>query len=114
MRIAFILLSLFFLSVAPTFSQQTGTPAERLAIKMADKMKDSLDLSVVQRAGVYNINMQLHIKKMEARRIYTDRGMLGTVMQQIENTRDSLYREVLTDDKFLLYRQKKRSLISAQ
>lgn len=95
---------------------QTGSPllpAETLSNKIADKMKDTLGLTQQQRNQVFAINMQLHQQKQAARQQYTNRDALQAAVQQIERARDSLYQAVLPNEKYLLYRQKKRTLISA-
>jgi hypothetical protein len=88
------------------------TPAENLANHIAQKMKDSLALSEVQKNQIYTLNMQLSNLKTAARQQYTGTDSLGRGLQRIENTRDSLYSTVLTEQQMLLYRQKKRNLVS--
>ncbi|MBS1578290.1 MAG: hypothetical protein JST29_01465 [Bacteroidetes bacterium] len=88
------------------------TPAEQLANKIAQRMKDTLSLSDAQKTQLYNINMQLHQQKMNVRQQYQGSDYLTYNIQRVENTRDSLYRTVLADDKYLLYKQKKRTLVS--
>jgi hypothetical protein len=97
--------------MAQTSSQPS--PAETLSNRIADKMKDTLDLTLQQRNHVFAINMQLHQQKQAARQQFTNGDALQVAVQQIERTRDSLYQAVLSNEKYLLYRQKKRTLISA-
>jgi len=92
---------------------QTGSGAE-VAARIADRMKDSLLLSTVQRDSVYAINLRLHTQKMAARQQYTEMEALRQAIQQVENTRDGLYRPVLGEEKYQLYKQKKSALISNQ
>jgi len=96
------------------FAQQS--PAEEIADKIAKKMKDSLQLTTAVQSQLYNVNLQLHGQKMAVRQQYAASSDTLTMMiQRVENTRDSLYRAVLQDeDKYLLYKQKKRNLISNQ
>lgn len=90
-----------------------NNPAEQVATTIAQKMKDSLLLSDAQRGQIYGINIRLHEQKMQARQQHAnDRALIGKGLQQVENTRDSLYQGVLTAEQCLLYQQKKRSLIS--
>lgn len=86
----------------------------QIATKIADRMKDSLELSASQRESVYAINMQLAAQKDAARQASTDRKLVGRQLQRIENTRDSLFRPVLGEEKYLLYKQKKKGLINNQ
>ena len=90
---------------------QTG-PGVEVASRIADRMKDSLLLSNLQRDSVYAINLKLHTQKMAARQQYAEPEALRQAIQAVENARDSLYRPVLGEEKFLLYQQKKRNLIS--
>lgn len=88
-------------------------PAELLASRIADRMRDSLSLSAGQRTSIYTINMQLHERKMNVRQQHASApGEWGALIQRIENTRDSLYRPLLGEEKYLLYRQKKHNLVT--
>ncbi len=82
-------------------------------LRIAQKLQDTLGLSAAQKDSIYSINHQLQNKKMLARQQYTGTDSLGYHLQRIENTRDSLYKPVLGAEKYLLYKQKKRNLISA-
>ena len=84
----------------------------KLANKIAQKMKDTLVLKDSVKSKLYNINIQLHNRKMLARQQYTGKDSLSYYIQKIENCRDSLYHSVLTDDKYLLYKSKKRQLVN--
>jgi hypothetical protein len=89
-----------------------STPATTLANKIAQKMKDSLSLSETQKTQIYNLNMQLHDQKMSVRQQYAGNNLLTEKIQQVENTRDSLYTSVLSEQQFNLYRQKKRTILN--
>lgn len=93
-----------------TWTVVAQTPAEQLSINMAQRMKDTLTLTNAQRAQLYDINMDLHAKKSIAR-VQAGTNNPGIQLQEIENTRDSLYRAVLTPEQYSLYRQKKNRLI---
>jgi type IV pilus biogenesis protein CpaD/CtpE len=88
------------------------SPAEQVASRIAQKMKDSLVLTETQREQVYNVNIQLSNQKQAARASATDPDELGRQLQQIENTRDGLYQPILGEEKFMLYKQKKMNLVS--
>lgn len=104
-----IFLSLF---VCFSFSARSQSIAHNVALHIAQKMKDSLDLSVNQKGQLYGVNMQLYNKKTLARKKYAGSDSVRISIQKIENTRDSLYKNILATDKYLLYKQKKLNLIS--
>lgn len=106
-------LMIFLFSVLTQSIGQTQTPAQQVAERIAQKMKDTLGLNQQKKTQIYNINIQLHEWKTQARTQYGDSDTLGTVIQHIENKRDSLYRSVLPENKYQLYKAKKRNLISA-
>lgn len=106
-----VFLSLLF--CASFLIAKAQSPAAQLANKIADKMSDSLALSSQQRQQLYAINMRLSNQKMQARSRSQNRDSVGVALQQIENSRDSLYRPILTQQQFDRYRQKKRKLVSA-
>ncbi len=85
--------------------------ANQLANKIAGKMKDSLGLTVTQAAQLVAINMALSNQKQVARQQHPGPSAI-TYIQKIENTRDSLYKQILPADKYLLYKQKKRNLVN--
>lgn len=95
-------------NVSPT----VAINANAFSNKIANKMRDSLNLTPQQRNQIKNINLQLHDKKMTARSQTTNRESLGRKLQEIENGRDSLYRKVLTGGQYNNYKQKKKELIS--
>lgn len=91
-------------------AQNAGTA---LAGKIAQKMQDSLYLTDSVKQVIYTINIHLHEEKMRLRQVYTGKDSLNYYIQKTENTRDSLYHSVLKDDKYLLYKSKKRLLVNA-
>ena len=91
-----------------------SSPANQLAQKIAEKMRDTLSLTSPQYSQVYDINMRLHEQKMQVRQQQDwDRERISKSLQQVENTRDSLYGQILTEEQYRLYRGKKRNLISS-
>ncbi len=102
---------LFFL-LAPVYLNAQQNPATNLANRIATKMKDTLNLTANQRTQIYNINMQLYNQKLVVRQQYTNLDSVRVNLQRVENKRDSLYHIILPGNKYQLYRQKKRSLIS--
>lgn len=103
--------SLVFLSIDLNAQSEAGIKASQSA-HVADKMKDSLGLTAVQRDSVLNINVWLHEQKSVIWQRYTSKDSLRLHLQRIENSRDSLYQRILTAQQFELYRQKKVRLVS--
>ena len=99
---------LIFFAAFRTSAQSTRD----ISRHVADKMKDSLNLSQVQRDSILSKNQQLQAMKIAARQNASAETMQAQ-LQNIEKMRDSLYRPVLTQYQFELYKEKKRALISA-
>jgi hypothetical protein len=91
---------------------QAQASSQQVANKIANKMKDSLSLSDEQKALIYNINIKLSNEKLAVRQSYAHSDSLQIKMQRVENTRDSLYKEVLTAPQLELYKKKKRNLVN--
>jgi hypothetical protein len=84
----------------------------QIAKKVAKKIADTLNLPSAKRKQIEDINLQLHQQKMTARTQYAGQdSVLRIRIQAVENTRDSLYKPVIGDALFLLYKQKKRNLL---
>lgn len=92
---------------------QGQNPATQLANHIANKMRDTLNLTNPKRNQVFAINMYLHNRKMIVRQQTTDPELLRTRLQRVEHMRDSMYQGILTPAKYLLYLQKKRFLVSS-
>lgn len=91
---------------------QSSAIADSLAHKIARKMKDSLGLSDAQRLDLHQVNLQINETKMSKRQQYSGMDSLRIHIQGVENTRDSLYRPILGEEKYQLYLQKKRNLVN--
>ncbi|WP_121353941.1 hypothetical protein [Flavisolibacter nicotianae] len=93
-------------------SAQYSTPV-LVASKIAGKLQDSLGLTALQKKRVFTANMQIYDWKRAAREQFdiTD-AQLQVKTQEAENKRDSLYKEVLTNAQYLLYKQKKQNLVT--
>jgi hypothetical protein len=111
MKKIFVFVVLFF-AVLTVCAQQQESPESKLAHKIANKMADSLGLDNQQRAKIFNINMELSRQKKLARKKSTDRSVVGQELQQLEGTRDGMYKTVLTTEQYSLYLQKKRNLVN--
>lgn len=94
------------------YAANSQNVANEIANKIAQRMKDSLHLNESVKNRIYAINMQLHNQKMAARQQHARQDSLGIYIQRIENTRDSLYHKVLSENQYLIYRQKKRKLVN--
>lgn len=110
MRKIFCILTLFFFPLSFVHAQEA--PAAQLSHKIANKVADSLNLNNQQRAKIFGINMELSRKKTEARKKSADRVAVGKDLQQIEGSRDAMYKEILTQEQYTLYLQKKRNLVN--
>jgi hypothetical protein len=93
-------------------AQEDNTPAAQLAHKIANKMRDSLNLTNQQTAKIFTINMDLHRKKSQVMHQSQSRDITARQLQTIENTRDSSYSRVLSTDQFSLYLKKKRFIVN--
>lgn len=94
-------------------AQNADAGANAIASGIAKKMQDSLNLSLGQKKSIGNINVQIHESKMAVWKEFSDTASIRVRVQRIENNRDSLYKAVLTAQQYEMYRQKKRTLISA-
>jgi hypothetical protein len=106
-QVSFIFICCVFNSA---FSQTNAH--EQVAGSIAQKMTDSLGLTTTQKNQIYNINMQLANQKALARQQYSSIDSVRYRLQKIENSRDSLYHTVLSEDKYFLYKEKKRFLVA--
>ncbi len=107
----FVILCLLAL-IGATVKAQSNTP-EAIATRIAQRMKDSLSLSEPQRTQLYTINMQIHQEKAIAWQEYrSDSTVLRQQLQLQENSRDSLYKGILNEQQYELYRQKKIRLVN--
>lgn len=86
-----------------------------LAEKQAQRIKDTLQLTEAVKQQLYNINIGIITRKQSARETYKNNPtQLRAQIQLCENQRDSLYKTVIVpDQKYLVYLQKKTSLLSA-
>lgn len=104
---------LVFVFLVTIMGLKAQDAATVLAGRIAQKMKDSLSLSDAQKTKLYDINILLHRQKTNMRQLYAGSDSMGYYIQKTENKRDSLYRSVLSDDKYRLYKEKKATLVSS-
>ena len=106
--VAFSLLLLIYM---PCSGQANAS--EQLAGHIAQKMKDSLALTTVQKDSIYAINLRLLQYKTTVRQQYgTDSLLLQQHLQHTEWLRDSLYRPILGEELYPLYKIKRRTLLT--
>lgn len=104
----------FFLFTVLCFYAKAQNPAVELANRIAQKMKDTLTLDDSQKSAVYVVNMQLHNQKAGIWSRYAgNTDSIRYYIQRIENTRDSSYETVLPPEKYQLYEEKKKNLVTA-
>jgi outer membrane lipoprotein-sorting protein len=109
----FLVLLLVFINYCVSLGAQGNANGVQVAQKIAKKMKDTLNLSGNQKSKIYDANMQIHNQKQAARNETPNNPtLLRTKIQAIEKTRDSLYIPILKPEEFILYKQKKRNLVS--
>ncbi|PZR25216.1 MAG: hypothetical protein DI535_18980 [Citrobacter freundii] len=92
---------------------QTGESGTAFAEKVANRMRDSLSLSAIQRDSIYAINVRLMQESQAARTKNLPPEELQTELQLIESTRDRLYKAILGQEKYLLYKPRKLALVFA-
>ena len=101
----------FFLFCANVCDAQQST--EQTALSIANRLKDTLGLSVIQKDSIYAINLHLNNQKSLVRSQYTQQDSIQKYIQRIESTRDNLYRQVFSDDnKYMMYKTKKLKLLA--
>src|SRR5688572_30572341 len=106
-----ITLAIIFIGFGSTvFGQSNG---EIYSAKVAGRMKDSLSMTQEQKIQIYNINLQIHSQKSNVWQQYNGVDSLIKIkLQEIENTRDSLYQPILNGMQFQLFVQKKKTLLN--
>ena len=98
---------LIIICINKTFAQVN--PGVQLSQKIAARLQDSLHLTSVQKDSIYAVNNRIHERKMQYRKQYAGSGIdsITHFLQITENSRDSLYKAVLTTEHRDLYIQKK-------
>lgn len=107
-----LIVTIFFLLIA-VISKAQSAAAMQVAEKIAQRMKDSLLLTDQQKDSIYSLNILLSNKKAQLRRQYTNMDSLEHHFQLVESSRDSLYRIVLGEEKYQLYKTRKRNLVKS-
>jgi hypothetical protein len=107
----FIFLLIIISAMVSWIAAQNSSTSTHLAEKIAQKMADTLQLSSIEKSKILSINLELQRQKLDARTNSNDMAVLTRKIQSIENKRDSLYKTVLSVQKYELYMHKKQSLI---
>jgi len=110
MRKILLFLSWILIFMCPVKAQNNNISTQ-MAERIAQRMADSLQLSDSQKAQIYAINIDIYQQKALLRQNTSRQDTLTPYIQQIENKRNVLYKAVLSQDKYLLYKQNKRNLI---
>lgn len=82
-----------------------------IALRIAERLKDSVGLTDGEKIAVYEANLWLHNQKIIAWSQFNSTSNLTTEIQRIENKRDSLYRNIIAESRFQLYFSRKKNLI---
>ncbi len=111
-RIRTLILIAVFLNLAIHSSAQES-PGVQLANHIADKMRDTLGLSLPERNQVFAVNMFIHNKKMIIRKITSNQDSLRIKIQKEEWKRDSMYQRILPPKKYEVYLKKKATILTS-
>jgi len=110
MRTFIVMLCAF---VIPFVACSQEDQAETLAKKIAQRLGDTLALSIQERADVLSANLSIVAQK---KTVFLNEAMPDSVkavkLQAIENTRDSLYRRIIGLERFEVYKNKKKSIVN--
>lgn len=94
------------------FSINAQTVSSDISLKIAQKMKGSLLLTDAQFNSIFNINVALANNKKSTRSQYSTMDSIISKMQKIENSRDSLYKTILTQYQFDVYFKNKQRIVN--
>lgn len=100
--------------LAYTVSLKAQDTGKTIAKTISLKMKDSLFLTDQQQGQIYQINVQIHHRKMDIWNKYRTSDSLRFYLQKTEKGRDLLYKRILSKNKYELYRLKKNNLVSVK
>jgi hypothetical protein len=92
--------------------QRVQKNSEYLAKKMAKKLQDSLKLTNEEYFAIYESNIKIQQKKINAMALKMSRDSIGMQLQKIERSRDSIYGKILPITKLKSYIDNKRYYIN--
>ncbi len=107
-----IFLLLLLLVSVEAISQTADTLGYARALRLSEVLGDSLDLRTGQKDTLYEIHMELFREQYNVRQQYSDMDTLRVYLQRVESKRDILYRPVLGEEKYALYKSKKVVLLT--
>ena len=108
MKKLFICMVLFIALKATGYAQTTP---ESQAAEIAQKMKDTLTLSEQQKSQIQTATTAIQNTKLGLRQLYTGRA-LEYYLSMEEKNRDSLYKNILPENKYTLYLEKKSTMLT--
>lgn len=109
----YIILFSIFLSVSWKINAQQLPLHQELAAKLALRMKDSLQLTPTVQQQLYETNIQLHYQKMSMwQQFKNSPDTLARMIQRVEDSRDSLYKRIIGEEKFGTYIIRKKTIIN--
>ncbi len=109
MKKIFVITSLL---ISVTFEANAQSEkAIAVVLKISKQMVDSVKITEEERVKVYNVNLRLHNEKSAWRLRFAETDSLAKYFQIVENTRDSLYKEILPEAKYLEYLKRKKQVI---
>jgi len=106
-----ITLTVCLLALSINAIAQDNLAAIKTASKVAQNMADTLNLNESERLQIYNINMDLYRQEKLIMESNLPKDSIESSLQKIENKRNGLYKAILTNEKYLIYKQKKRFLL---
>jgi hypothetical protein len=75
-------------------------------------MRDSLRLDAAQYQKIIDLNIEIQSKKMDARQKFAGKDSLMQVnVQRAEDSRNELYKSVLTEEQYMAFLKQKRMLL---
>lgn len=107
----FLITTVVLFIMAGNADAQAPTPAEQSS-QIAKRMKDSLSLTEQQRGQIEAATLDIQHSKTTMRQFYKSRA-LDYYLQMAEDNRDSVYKNILSADKYLLFRQKKTQVLGS-
>lgn len=105
-----IVFSLIVIGNTSLMAQQN--PFQEVNARIMQKMKDSLSLNEREAKSIDSLNLLIQANKLVVRSQYQHQDSIRKYIQRQEQGRDSLYLLVLPSEKFLLYKQKKGTLLN--
>src|SRR5436190_1070767 len=90
---------------------QTSTPQSE-ATEVSQRMKDSLSLTEGQRVQIETATVEIQASKATLRENYNGRA-LELYLLMAEDNRDSVYKTLLPADKYVLFKQKKPTILGS-